>query len=378
VKDHNKTPPKSGRILYVITDLRTGGVPLHLLRLARAVRAAGYEIEVVSLAPLAEVADLMAQEGIAVFTCQARGRWDGRVLMRLRRHMARRAPDLVHALLFHANLACRISAAFAGLPPSRLLCEIQTVELERPWHLTLDRWTHRLCRWEIVNSPAVLEHLQRRARLPASRLRLVHGGVAVERFEQAQPLPRAQLCRNENELVLLWAGRLDPAKGLDELLEAVARVRRDLPVRMLLAGDGPLRDSIRRRISEMGLSDCVSLLGMRTDIPALLKSCDVFVFPSRTEGLPNALLEAMAAGCPIVCSDIPAHRHMIEDGHNGVLVAPGRPDLLAEAIAQLLRNPDTGRTYGGRARDAAAARFSQQAMFNSYLTLYAEVLDGAF
>jgi len=362
--------------MYVITDLQVGGVPLHLLRLATAMQARGLAVRVVSLAPPGPVADRLEAAGIAVDSCDGRGGADVRVVLRLARLLRRHRPRLVHALLFHANLASRWAGRLAGIPPRRILCEIQTVEIERRWHLVVDRWTHRGCRWTIGNSPSVIEHLQREARIPPSRLRLVRGGVDVRRLQDAAPIDRALIGAVPSDRLVLWVGRLDPIKGVDALIESMRHIDTASHVRLLLVGDGPFRARIVEQIERLCLGRSVTLLGTREDVPSLLHTADVFAFPSRTEGLPNALLEAMAAGCAIVTTDAPGCRDLVRHEATGLVTPVGDASALGRAIQRLLSDDDLRRRLGAAAAEEAAAHWSFERMITAYLELYAEV--GAF
>ncbi len=363
------TPTK---ILYVITDLERGGVPLHLHRLACAVRDRGFLPQVVSLALPGEVGDMLQDDGIDVHTCGARSPWDLRVVLRLARLIEQHAPDIVHSVLFHANIAARFAALEARFPASRLLCELQTVEVERTWHLAVDRWTHRLCRCTIGNSPSVIGHLATHAHIPSNRLALVRGGIDPAPFQAAKPLDRGALGLPSDARVILWVGRLDPVKGLDNLITSVKQVAHlTPPVHLLIAGHGPEQHRLSEMVSASGLSTRVHLLGPRTDIPSLMKMADVFAFPSRTEGLPNALLEAMAAECAIVTTDVPGCRDLIEDGVTGRLVSYGDTSGLAGAIQELLDEPATARRLGDGAAASVGRRWSIAQTIDGYVEQYA-------
>lgn len=363
------------RILYVITDLQIGGVPLHLLRLAKHVKQVGHEVRVVSLAPPGPLSRRFDDAGIETVSCHAESVFGIGALLRLRKEIARFKPDFVHSFLFHANLACRVVCPLAGSPSRNLICEIQTVEIQRRWHLVLDRWTQSWCRFEIGNSPAVVRHLHEQAGLAQSRLRLVMGAVDAQRFSDAEPVPRAQLGVHGDVPLLLWVGRLDPVKGLDTLVHAARIVQDTRPAHWILVGDGPDRARIENLIQHHSMRDHVHLLGVREDIPALLKSCDTFVFPSLSEGLPNAVLEAMAAACPIVCTDIPANRDLIHDRETGRVVPVNDSNSLAEAVLDLLADPAAAKRMGQNAFHRAQKDFSLTSMYDKYLELYAELCD---
>jgi glycosyltransferase involved in cell wall biosynthesis len=356
--------------------LELGGVPLHLFRLAKAMRGRGFCVAgVASLKAEGPVGRMLQDAGFTVYACHGRGPWDFRVLNRLRRLIEAARPDVLHTLLFHANVAGRRAARRARFPAGRILCEIQTVEVERRWHLLVDRLTHRGCRFTIGNSPSVIEHLARHARIPAERLRLVRGGIDPEPFQSASSLDRGALGLESSEKMVLWVGRLDPVKGLSSLLDAFVRVGEVANARLVLAGDGPERAALERRRSHLGLGRRVILLGSRRDIPALLKSADVFAFPSRTEGLPNALLEAMAAGRPIVTTDVPGCRDLIDGERNGLRVPYGDSSALAAALLRLLNDSALADRLGAEAARTVHEQWHSRSMHDAYASLYNEVGD---
>ena len=363
-----------GRILYVITDLKLGGVPLHLRRLVGAMRGRGFQVCVASLGELGPVAQMLVDNGVEVRGCGGRRQWDLRVVWRLARIIRNVRPEIVHALLFHANVAARLAARMAGFPKDRVLCEIQTVEVERKWHLLVDRLTFRGCRLTIGNSPSVIEHLHRRAGIPQDRLRLIRGGIDSAPFRDATPIDRSMLGLDPHAPIVFWAGRLDRVKGLDILIQAFATVAKGSSAHLLLAGEGSLRQPLTDQAQRLGLADRIHFLGARRDIPALLKAADVFAFPSRTEGLPNALLEAMAAGCPIVTTDVPGCHDLVTNGESGLLVTYGDTPALATALRHLLEDRQRARQLGGQAARAVTTSWHITGTHDAYAALYDELL----
>jgi glycosyltransferase involved in cell wall biosynthesis len=255
-----------------------------------------------------------------------------------------------------------------------VLCEIQTVEVERRWHLWVDRFTHRDCRFTIGNSTSVIEHLTKFARIPHDRIRLVQGGIDVDRIRLAPIANRRGFSFRDETPVVFWAGRLDRVKGLPVLIRAFSGLTRKTPAHLLLAGDGPLRTSLERLVDKLGIASMIRLLGSRSDVPSLLKMADLFVFPSRTEGLPNALLEAMAAARPIVATDVAGNRDLIAHGRTGYLVPYGDTHALEEAMRELLTNRTLANRLGNQAFEEADRNWRIELTFDRYESLYEEVL----
>lgn len=325
------------------------------------------------------IAAQLRGQGVEVLTCHGCCGWDFRILPRLTRIVRSVQPDIVHSLLFHANVAARFAVHEAGLPRKALVCEIQTVEVERRWHLWVDQWTQRGCRLTIGNSPSVIEHLHRSARIPMDRLLLIRGGVAPGRFRSASPASHESLGVPTDAPIVLWVGRLDPVKGLDVLIDAFETVARESAARksaahLLLVGGGPMERKLEEQIARADLGSCVHLLGPRRDVPALLRAADVFVLPSRTEGLPNALLEAMVAGCPIVTTDVPGCRDLIENEKTGLRVPFGDATGLARAMLRLLNDRDFATRLGAAAQDSAERTWHIDRTMDGYADLYEKMM----
>ena len=367
-------PPRPARILYVITDLDTGGVPLHLHRLVTSLDRSRFDPLVVSLSPPGAVSELLERDGVPTAACGAAHALDLTALWRLGRIIRRFRPDLVHALLFHANIATRLVAPPAGVPRRRIINEIQTVEIERTWHLVVDQLTHPLCRCEIGNSPAVVEHLVRRGGIPREHLVCIPGGIDPRRFTDVTPADRSEWNIPPHAKLILWVGRMDPVKRLGDLVEAFSRLNVNAPLHLLLVGDGPERARVEAQIRRPGLEQRVHLPGFRSDVPALLAAADLFAFPSLTEGLPNALLEAMASGLPVVAGAVPGCAELIDNLINGLLVAPASPEALARGITRLLDDAVLASRLGRAARAKVLDSYTQAACHRRYTALYEQAL----
>ncbi len=361
------------RVLMLITDLEMGGAPLDVHRLATSLDRSEFDVRVACLAGPGPVSEMLERDGVPTFACGAKVAWDVRALGRLHRLLRWERPDVLHALLFHANTAACLMGPVAGISPRRILTTVMTAEVERRWHLVVGGMTCRLCRCVIGNSPTVIEHLRRRAHVPASRLVMVPGGVDARRFADAAPLERKAIGVPSDAKLLLWVGRFDPVKGLDVLVRSVAKLD-DPSVHLVLRGDGAHEPKIRRQIDEEGLGDRVRILGRRDDVPNLYAAADAFVFPSRTEGLPNALLEAMAAGLPVVTTNVPGCRDLITEEVTGLLVPYGDADLLANRIRRVLDDPALAERLGQAAREHVSEHFGLQATVRRLALLYRETV----
>jgi glycosyltransferase involved in cell wall biosynthesis len=256
-----------------------------------------------------------------------------------------------------------------------------------PWS-RLKRWVHRVI-YRIMSSRAsgwvavsgrVRDSILEQVGPIQKRITTIANGVDVQRFEG--PGDKAGLARSlgldASSLFIAAAGRLTEQKGHRYLVEAATPVVRAYPnAHFLLMGEGELRPELERRIQEAGLVDHVHLLGVREDLPFLLASADLFALPSLWEGFSIALLEAMAAGKPVVATAVSGSDEAMIPGETGWVVPPRDGKALADAMLEALSDPPGARAMGLRAREKVAKDFSAQKQAREYLALYRSVLSSA-
>ena len=301
---------------------------------------------------------------------------------------AGRVPDLARALrgrgvdVFHAQLtwplACKypLAAALLGRVPAVLATvhSYPSFTMTRATELQQRALGSRVGRY-IAVSDDLRSRLLARMPWPPERLSVVHNGIDVDApAPAADPRLRAAISGGSELPVVLAASRLDRGKGLDVLIDTAAKVAGAC---FAIAGEGPQRRALSRRIAELGLEGRVRLLGWREDLRELLAASDVFVQPSRNEGLSIAVLEAMAVGCPVVATDAGGTRESIEDGVTGVLVPPGDAGALAAALTAALEDPARRAAFGAAGAARVRASFSAAAMTTGTTAIYDELLTGA-
>lgn len=211
------------------------------------------------------------------------------------------------------------------------------------------RWTDGL----VVMNQEDYRAAQRMGFVPGQNLFLVHGvGVEVERYASAAPASREELDLPAGAKVVVCVGEFTANKNHLLLLRAWREVVREVPeARLLLVGDGALRERVQSWVREMGLAESVRLLGFRRDVPNLLALAEVLTLTSRREGLPRAVMEAMAAGKPVVATDVRGSRDLVRHGENGFLVPPDDPGVLARYLVRLLKDSTLAREMGERGRE---------------------------
>ncbi|HWP35156.1 MAG TPA: glycosyltransferase [Thermodesulfobacteriota bacterium] len=303
----------------------------------------------------------------------------GTILRRLIRLFRRLRPDVVHTHRYKENVLGTLAAAAAGRP-AMVRTVHGLVERYRGWargkmaaYWWLDRLCMRAARQRVVAVSRAMEAELRRC-LPGVAVCHIPNGIDPAPYAaDGAPVPRPPLPDAAGEPVLGTAGRLVPVKGIELFLHAVHDLsRQGVAVRGLVVGDGPLRPRLEGLARELGLGERVVFAGHVPDVRPYLAQMDLFVLPSFAEGLPMALLEAMAAGLPVVATDVGGVREVLEPADAGLLVPPGSAGALAAACLALVRDPARRAALGRAAARRVAEAFSIAVTGPRYLALYRE------
>ena len=274
---------------------------------------------------------------------------------------------IVHTCELYSNIFGLPAAAFAGVDVrigNRR--ELRTPDKSAA-QLACQGFAYKTAHIVVANSTAAAEQLRSEG-VPAHKIRMIPNGVDVRAFEPVSP--RARIRR------IVTVANLRPEKGHDTLLAALTRIAERQPdAELAIVGDGPLRGALADDVATRGLGSRVSFLGQRSDIPALLGASDVFVLASRSEASPNGVIEAMAAGLPVVSTRVGGVPELIDSGVNGLLVDPDDPVALGNAVLELMDRPDFASRLGRAARDTAEARFSFDRMIAGFEHLYSSELE---
>jgi glycosyltransferase involved in cell wall biosynthesis len=346
------------RILFVINDLARAGAETQLVALALALDPARYERRIVLLKERNDFTDRLAAAGIPVQALRRRGWRDVGLFWRLWRAVRAFRPDLVHSYLFLSNTLAAPIARAAGVPAVILSQRCSYDATVPPLWRRIGRFSHRLADRVLVNSRAALAE-ERRAGGPTHALVYVPNAVEVP---DGPPLPRAELGLPEGPLVVA-VGQLEEIKGHRHLVAAWPAVVRAVPgARLALVGDGPCRAALEAQARGLGVAGAVVFLGFRPEGHRWAAAADVFVQPSLTEGMPNAVLEGMAAGRAVVATRVGGVPELITDGETGRVVPPADPAALAAGIVELLGDPVRRLRMGEAARARSGREFSTEAV----------------
>jgi glycosyltransferase involved in cell wall biosynthesis len=345
------------RILLLITDLKIGGTPTVVRDLARRLaQEPGVTVHVACLDHWGPVADQIQTAGVDVTVLNACCSADIRIPFRLATLIKDQRLDTLFSFLIHANAMAAL--ARIRFPQIRFFQSIQTTQPKPRWHWWLQRICQRAAGKIVVPSPSIAEAAIRWAAVPREKIVVIPNAVDLANSS------REHAKRGKS---VGFIGRLDPIKRVGDLIESLAIL--DSDVSLHIFGDGEDRARIERDINRLNLTGRVKLHGSIPNPWDALASLDVLVLPSLTEGFGLVLLEAMAAGVPIVATDVPGIRDIVIHHDNGLLVPPKNPPALAAAIGQVLSDFALRDRLVARGRETVLERFTWESVYPQYRKL---------
>jgi len=370
--DSGERPPT--RIAFCITDLDVGGAERMFVELVTRLDRRRWEPRVYCLSKPGALAARLEATGISVTCFNASNLKIWSVVSRLASELNKFQPWLLQSFLYHANLAGRVAARMAGVP--QVVSGIRVAERRGRWRLWVDWLTQSFVDHNVCVSQAVAKFSIRRSWLKTAKVSVIPNGVDFDRFANATPIDRVTFGFSQAAPLVLFVGRLDPQKAPFVLLEAFARlIDRHADWQLLFVGDGPLRDDMQRWIVQRKLESSIRLVGWRADVPGLLKSADALALPSLWEGMPNIVLESMAAGLPVVVSHVEGTDELIRDGETGLLVTPGSVEELEQKIEKVLLSGELLTSLSKYSQHTVLKDFTIESMVEKYEQLYVRLLE---
>jgi glycosyltransferase involved in cell wall biosynthesis len=369
-----------GRVLYLVETLNVGGTETQLVQTALRLHARSVPVTVACLSAEGPLLEVLQQAGIPVVEFRK-----GKTLLSINGlHQVLRLAIFLRRGQFRVLHACDLLGNLLGVPAACLARTsiiissrryLADVEWYRPWRNKVICMLYRLSTHVVVNSTSVRDLLVQRDGLPEDKIRILYNGVDVDRFSTARRDRQALLPAvvGPAKLIAVVANMYIRGKGHACLVAAATQICHQFPETVfLLIGDGPEQPKLERQVIESGLQKNFLFVGRRKDVPELLACCDLSVLPSEAEALPNSVLEAMAAGLPVVATSVGGIPEIIQDEENGLLVPPQNSHALAEAVIRLLEDSDLAKRLATAGQERMRTQFGFDRLLEALHQLYSE------
>ena len=355
-------------MLHLIPNLSGGGAEQQLSYLASKLVQMGHQVHI------AYLRNGPANQGlpdVELHRLKARSNYDPYILWQLICLIKQIRPDIVHTWIRQMDIIGGIASKITSTPwilrePS---CQIA---YNGTWKYKLREKVAGLSAAIVSNSSGGDSYW--RSHYPNKRRYIIPNGLPLEMINDIIPQVSDYGNLGSSNKVLLYAGRLETSKNIDKLIEATHRVINLYPIKLIICGDGPIRESLEKQVGRLGLNAVVQIAGFVDSgkLWAWMKNADAFCSISDYEGLPNSVIEAMACGCPLIVSDIPAHREFLNNGC-ALLVDPQDPEEISKAIQLSLSNPNAAKERAEIAKKIAH-KWSISSLADQYEKVYQQIL----
>ena len=363
------------KIFHLITSLETGGAQQGLLLGLPLFDPDKYEHVICSITDRMHMAPYFEKIGIKTISLGLSNKTDIFVAWRLRKILNQHSPDVLHTYLFHGNLLGRIIGSLAAIPV--IVSSERTIGQANSFARILTRLTNPLAQAVEVNSTAVQQSVVQHLGTPKCKIRIIRSGFDINGLAKTNPSTniKEELDLPNSSQIVLIAGRLRTVKGIDYGLKAFSKFLQVIPdTHLLIAGDGEERRNLEILCGSLNIQDNVHLLGVRSDLPAILNMSDALLLPSLTEGFPRIAVEAAAAGCPIVATNVGGTPEIVQDGQTGMLVEVKNTKQMAGALINIFQNSKLRSQIidGGLQK---SKEFTIESYVNSLQSMYLELLN---
>jgi sugar transferase (PEP-CTERM/EpsH1 system associated) len=371
-------------IVHVIYRLDVGGLENGLVNLINHIPAERFRHAIICLADYSAFRRRLRRGDVPLFALHKPPGNSPIMHFKLWRLLRRLRPDIVHTRNLGA-LEGTLPAMLAGVPV-RIHGEhgrdVDDLDGRNTRQQVIRRLFNPFVSHYIAVSRDLESYLHQKVGIPRSRVAQIYNGVDSDRFrpagERREDVPCAGF-GGPGKFVIGTVGRMQEVKDQLTLARAFARLVHDVPgaeqrLRLVMIGDGPLRERVRALLANAGVEQLAWLPGERDDVPRMMRSFDLFVLPSLAEGLSNTILEAMASGLPVLATDVGGNPELIEPGVTGSLVPRSDPDSMARAMRAYVESAELCRYQGSNARRAVERRFGMEAMAGAYMAVYDSML----
>lgn len=376
---------KKIKIVYFIGSLRLGGTEGQVAELATRLDKTLFDVEICCIAQGGSLVEFVASRGIKtqIFNFYlVRGKYSPYSYIhlpcefwRIYRYLKQIRPDIVHSFLYTAYIVGVICGRLAGVPITiasrRSLGYFKEGSiLKQP----LENFVNKFTDYVLVNSEAVRRDVLRREKIDPKKIHLIYNGVDLAKFQKQVDVPkiRQQLNIPDGSLVIGVVANLIHYKGHKELIESARLIKPKFPrAKFVFVGrDGGIKQALERMIKDYVLEDMIIFTGDRNDVPELIQAFDILALASYEEGFSNVILEAMASSKPVVATDVGGNPEAVVNGETGIIIPPRSSKLLADAIIQLLADPQLRQSMGIKGRQRVQQLFSIDRFINEMQKFY--------
>lgn len=373
-----KTPSKPIRILYIHHTFRNQSYNSLLWNIVNRIDRAKYQIFAACLREGGPYEDKLRSLGVQVTNFDLKTLLDLRIIPRLVRHIKENNIDIVQTAVFPADIYGRISASLAAAPViMSTMHRVEDHKQEAIYRMLFlaDTLTMPLTTKIIAVSQAVKNYIVSFHKLRPDKISVIYNGIDIHQYNHNIDTDKFKVTLGLKPDIptVAFIGRIVKVKGLKYFFRAAASIlKAGETVQFLIVGDGPLKEHFIKQTHYLGIDKHVSFIGFRDDIPDILSTINILVIPSLREGLPLTILEAMIARKPIIATSVGGIPEAIKDGETGVLVPPRDSPKLAQAILDLLKNPEKCIEMGEKGKERANRYFDVERMVKEYERLYTE------
>jgi glycosyltransferase involved in cell wall biosynthesis len=378
---------KTRPIIWMIDSLGPGGAEQLMPTILKNLQQAGFNIRVCALQIRAgnPIASELQRLGLPVDLIPIRNLRQPLNFIHILRYLRLHRPQLLHTQLEFADILGTLAAKILGIPSVSTVHTLDVFpEKKSAWGRMKLRWflLGRFCDRVIAVSEKTRRHYLQAGGLPHDKVITLYNGVDISRFNKMDETQTVKL-RKELQLplssqIIMTVAVLREPKGIQFMIRALPAILEQCPdVHYLIVGDGVHRAALSDLVAGLAIKDHVTFAGHRTDIPDLLACCDIFVLPTLKDALPTVLIEALAAGKPIIASNVGGVPEIIEDEVNGLLVAPGEPSKLVEACLRLLKDNELSRQIILAGSETLRQRFNIDTQIEQLSRMYEELTSHA-
>lgn len=362
-------------LAFGITELNIGGAEKSLVDLVIRLDRSRWSPTVVSLQPLGPLAAELQSLEIPVASLEMNSLRDTFSAYRMwKKLLTESRPAALITFLFHANILGRQVARAGGIPLH--VSSIRVAERSAQWHLALDRWTRRSGDRYVCVSQAVADFTHQRVKAPWSDINVIRNGIDLRRIDQVVPLDKSECQIGSSDLVLVAVGRLTKQKGPDVLLDAISKIvpaATQHRLRLVFVGEGPMRASLQSFVREHQLESIVTFVGQQKNALGWIQRSDGLVLASRWEGMPNAVLEAMACRRAVIGTQVEGTNELVFPRKTGWLVPPNDPTALANVLVDWMTSPEKRESFGVAGRIHVEKHFTIQRTVDEWDRLLTQI-----